>query len=50
MIPMPKTVMDGAEALAKGEPEPLTFTDRKGRPVGEVELTGVDGNETPSQN
>ena len=49
-IPMPDTVIHRVEALAKGEPELLTFTDRKGRPVGEVELTGVDGNETPSQN
>ena len=47
---MPDTVIHRVEALAKGEPELLTFTDRKGCPIGEVELTGVDGNETPSQN
>ena len=49
-IPMPDTVIDRVEALAKGEPEMLTFTDRKGRQIGEVEITGVDGTETPSQN
>ena len=44
-IPMPDTVIDSVEALAKGEPELLTFTDRKDCPVREVELAGVDGSQ-----
>ena len=44
-LPMPDTVIDRINELGKGQPELLTFTDRKGRLIGDgdVELTGVDG-------
>jgi hypothetical protein len=49
-IPMPDTVIDRVNTLGKDQPEHIVFTDHKGRPIGDVELTGVDGdaqNETP---
>ena len=45
-LPMPDTVIDRVNALGKNQPELLTFTDRKGRLIGDVELTGVDGDES----
>mmetsp|Transcript_36183 Transcript_36183/g.51177 ORF Transcript_36183/g.51177 Transcript_36183/m.51177 type:complete len:412 (+) Transcript_36183:1053-2288(+) len=41
-IPMPDTVRDRVNLPGKDQPELLTFTDRKGRPIGEVKPTGVD--------
>ena len=48
-IPMPDTVIDRVNLLGKDQPELFTFTDRKSRRIGDVELPGVDGdeNETP---
>ena len=46
-LPMPDTVIARVNEIGKGEPEQLTFTDRKGRPIGDVELTGVDSGEAP---
>ena len=41
---MPDTVVGRVSQLAKGQPELLSFKDRKGRLIGnEVELPGVDG-------
>jgi hypothetical protein len=40
-LPMPDTVITRLETLAKGQPEQLIFTDRKGRAIGNAELTGV---------
>ena len=44
-LPMPDTVIDRVNAIASDQPEELTFFDRKGRPIGDVEFTGVDGQE-----
>ena len=41
-IPMPYTVIARVNELAKGEPETFMFTDRKGRIIGDAEITGVD--------
>ena len=40
-LPMPDTVIARVNLLGKGQPEQLTFLDRKGHPIGDVELTGV---------
>ena len=43
-LPMPDTVIGQVNQLTKGQPELLSFKDRKGRLIGnEVELPGVDG-------
>ena len=41
-IPMPDNVIARVNLLGKDQPEELTFFDRKGRPIGDVELPGVD--------
>jgi hypothetical protein len=50
-IPMPETVILRVNQLGKDEPEQFVFTDRNGRLIGDIELTGVDGdeNEIPQQ-
>jgi hypothetical protein len=50
-IPMPDTVIDRVNELGKGQPEQLVFTDRKGRLIGDVDLTGVStgNNQAPQQ-
>ena len=47
MTLMPDTVIDRFNLLGKDQPEILAFSDRKGRLIadGDVELTGVDGDE-----
>ena len=40
---MPDVVIDRVNLLGKDQPEALVFTDRKGRPIGDVQLTGVEG-------
>lgn len=42
-IPITQAVIDRVTLLAKDQPEDLTFTDRHGNPIGELELTGVGG-------
>ena len=43
-LPMPDTVVGRVRQLAKGQPELISFLDRKRRVIGhEVELPGVDG-------
>ena len=46
---MPKTVIKRVNVLGKDQPEHFIFTDRKGRQIGESEITGVEGgqNRTP---
>ena len=44
---MPDTVITRVNILGKGQPSQLTFKDRKGRPIGDVELTGVDVQREP---
>jgi Reverse transcriptase (RNA-dependent DNA polymerase) len=41
-LPMPDTVITRVETLAEGQPTEFTFKDRKGRIIGDTELTGVD--------
>ena len=41
-IPMPDVVIDRVNELGKDQPEQMVFLDRKGRPIGDVEFTGVD--------
>ena len=44
-IPIPDTVIALVEALAGDQPEHLIFTNRHGRPIGYVGITGADKNE-----
>ena len=40
-IPIPQTVINQVNVLGKYQPEFFIFTDRKGRQIGESEITGV---------
>jgi hypothetical protein len=42
-LPMPDDVIARVDALGADQPELLTFYDRRGRLVGDIELTGVYG-------
>ena len=42
-VPMPDSVNKLVNTLGKYQPDHFIFTDRKGRLIGENELTGVDG-------
>jgi hypothetical protein len=42
---MPDSVIARVKLLGKYQPEELTFYDRRGRPIGDVELPGVDPSE-----
>jgi hypothetical protein len=41
VIPLPDTVIARVNALETDQPEQLIFTDRRGRPIGDVEIPGV---------
>ena len=41
VIPMPDTVIARVNVLGNDQPEQLVFADRKGRPIGDVEIPGV---------
>jgi hypothetical protein len=41
VIPMPDTVIARVNALGTDQPEQLIFTDRRGHPIGDVEIPGV---------
>ena len=43
LIPTPKTVIDRVNLLGKDQPEQLSFYNRKGLLIGDVEIPGVDG-------
>jgi hypothetical protein len=45
VVPMPDMVIDRVNALGKEQPELLTFTDRHGRLIGDIEIPGVDSDE-----
>ena len=45
VIPMPDTVITRVDALGRYQPEQLVFTDRCGRPIGNVRISGVDPSE-----
>ena len=42
VIPMPDTVITRVNALDSDQPEQLVFTNRRGRPIGNVKIPGVD--------
>ena len=42
VIPMPSTVITRAKALGNDKPEQLIFTNRRGRPIGDVKIPGLD--------
>ena len=42
VIPMPDTVITRVNALGIDHPEKLIFTNRRGRPIGDVKMPGVD--------
>jgi hypothetical protein len=39
IVPMPQTVIDRVNLLGKDQPELFIFTDRKGRPIGDIDIT-----------
>jgi hypothetical protein len=41
VIPMPDMVIACVNALGTDQPKQLIFTDRRGRPIGDVEIPGV---------
>jgi len=45
IIPMPDTVIACVNTLGSDQPEQLIFTNRRGRPIGDVEIPGVDFDE-----
>jgi hypothetical protein len=45
VIPMPDLVIDRVNVLGRDQPQHITFTDRHGRLIGDVEIPGVDDQE-----
>jgi hypothetical protein len=45
VIPMPDLVIDQVNILGCDQPQHMTFTDRHGRLIGNVEIPGVDDQE-----
>jgi hypothetical protein len=45
VIPMPDLVINRVNALGRDQPQHMTFTDRHGRLIGNVEIPGVDDEE-----
>ena len=48
-IPTTNTVTHRINQLGRGQPKRFIFTDQKGRPIGNFELTGVDGEEAQEE-
>ena len=42
VIPIPDIVINRVNTLGTGQPEVLTYTDRHGRLIGDIEIPGVD--------
>jgi hypothetical protein len=42
---MPDLVIDRVNALGRHQPHQMTFTDRDGRLIGDIEIPGVDADE-----
>ena len=42
VIPIPDTVITRVNALGSNQIDQLFFTDRRGRPIGDVEIPGVE--------
>jgi hypothetical protein len=49
VIPMPDLVIDRVNALDRDQPQHMTFTDRHGRLIGDVEIPGVDDQEEDNE-
>jgi hypothetical protein len=45
VIPMPDVVINRVNELGKDQPHRMTFTDRHGRLIGDMEIPGVDSTE-----
>jgi hypothetical protein len=45
VIPMPDVVINRVNELGKDQPRLMTFTDRHGRLIGDMEIPGVDSTE-----
>jgi hypothetical protein len=45
VIPMPDLVIDRVNALCRDQPQHMTFTNRHGRLIGDIEIPGVDDQE-----
>jgi hypothetical protein len=45
VLPMPDIVIDRVNALGRDQPQQMTFTNRHGRLIGDVEIPGVDAEE-----
>jgi hypothetical protein len=45
VIPMPDVVINRGNELGKDQPRRMTFTDCHGRPIGDMEIPGVDSTE-----
>ena len=42
VIPMPDTVITQVKYIGSDQPQKLIFTDRRGRPIGDVEIPVLD--------
>ena len=47
-IPMPDTVIDQVNAPGKGQPNNIQILDWSKRPIGDLDITGVNDGETKS--
>jgi hypothetical protein len=45
VIPMPDLVIDRVNALGRDQPQQMTFTDRLGGLIGDIEIPGMDTDE-----
>jgi hypothetical protein len=45
VIPMPDLLIDRVNSLVRDPPQQMTFIDRHGRLIGDVEIPGVDDQE-----
>jgi hypothetical protein len=45
VIPLPDVVINRVNELGKDQPRLMTFTDRHGRLIGDIEIPGVDSTE-----
>jgi hypothetical protein len=50
VIPMPNVVINHVNELGKDQPILMTFTDRHGRLIGDMEIPGVDSTEDDDDN
>jgi hypothetical protein len=44
VIPMPDIIIYQVNVLGRDQPQQMTFTDRHGRLIGDIEIPGVDAN------